>query len=125
MAFSLSHLANPKIAVVVGSGTGSLEESQAILTALETQTLEAPPEAVLLDVRRLSYVPTAEEARQIATAYGLFGARHRCRMAYVAPPGAQYGIARMVQMISESHGAMAEVFSTQEAALTWLRQGRS
>jgi hypothetical protein len=41
-------------------------------------------------------------------------------MAYLAPAGAQYGVARMVQMLSEAQGAAAAVFTSQEAAITWL-----
>jgi hypothetical protein len=120
MAYTLTRWPESRILVIRGSGSGSLEESAVILEALAAQTLVADPTGVLFDVRLLEYVPTAEEARQIATAYGAFGILHRLRMAYVASAGAQYGVARMVQSLSENHGVAASVFTTPEAAISWL-----
>lgn len=120
MAYSLTRWPESRILVIRGSGAGSLEEGVAILDALAAQSLVADPVGVLFDLRMLEYVPTAEEARQIAAAYGAFGVRHRWRMAYLASAGAQYGVARMVQSLSENHGVTASVFSTLEAAIRWL-----
>jgi hypothetical protein len=120
MAFSLSLWPNSHILVVRGTGSGSMAEAREILDAIEQQALVSEPTAVLFDIRLLEFVPSAEEARQIAVSYGAFGVRHRLRMAYLAPAGAQYGVARMVQMLSEAQGAAAAVFTSQEAAITWL-----
>jgi hypothetical protein len=91
-----------------------------ILEAIERQALVSEPIGVVFDIRLLDFVPNGEEARQIATGYGAFGARHRLRLAYLAPPGAQYGVARMVQILSEAHGVAAAVFTSMEAAIGWL-----
>jgi hypothetical protein len=120
MAYSLTRWPESRILVIRGSGTGSLEEGLAILDALASQALVADPIGVLFDLRLLEYVPSAEEARQIAASYGAFGVQHRLRMAYLASAGAQYGVARMVQSLSENHGVAASVFTTVEPAIRWL-----
>lgn len=120
MAFTLSPIIGTDLILVTGSGDGSVSESGEVLAALEAQTLVPAPRGVLFDLRALDYVPSSEEARHIAATYGAFAARHALRMAYLAPPGAQYGVARMVQTLSESYGVAAGVFTTQDAALAWL-----
>ena len=120
MAYSLSRWPDSRILVVRGFGAGSPEEGAAILETLERQTLVPDPTGVLFDIRELEYVPSADEARQIAASYGAFGQRHRLRMAYLSPPGAQYGVARMVQILSETRGVSTAVFTTLEPAVAWL-----
>ncbi len=123
MAFTLDRWPDTDILVVTGIGDGSVEESDEILVALAGQRLVPRITGVLFDLRRLDYLPTAEEARRISAGYARFGAEQRCRMAYVAPPGAQYGIARMVEMLTTQHGVVAATFTHFDLALGWLHEG--
>jgi len=121
MAFTIDVWQGSSILVVTGTGTGSIEESERILAALAQQQFVPTLSAVLFDVRRLEWVPTAEEGRSIAQRYAGFGSRFGCRMAYLAPPGAQYGITRMVELVSEHRGVSAAAFTSLESAIAWLR----
>jgi hypothetical protein len=121
MAFSIGLLPDTDIVVVTGTGSGDLAESEAILTVLGHQTLVPRLTRLLFDVRALEYVPTADEARQIAHRYGTFGARLGCRMCYVAAPGTAFGIARMVEMLSEQEGVRTAAFTSLDDGVAWLR----
>lgn len=120
MAFTLTRMPGYPGVVITGTGEGSLEESDEIIRVLESEAAVAPFRGLVLDVRYLEYIPTPEEARRIGATYGAFGAAHRVAMAYLALPGAQYGVARMVQILSEGHGVRAGVFTSFEPALNWL-----
>ncbi len=120
MPFSLQRLPGSAVLIVTGQGAGSLEESERVLEELARQQLAPVLHGVLFDLRALDWLPNPEEARQIAARYGSFGARYGCRMAYLAPPGAQYGVARMIEMLSQQYGVRAATFATFEAAHAWL-----
>ncbi len=120
MAFTISNYPGTGVLVVRGEGDGSLEESRQVLAALESQSLIPRAAGVIFDVRALAFIPSPEEARLIAQQYGAAGARNGWRMAYVAPPGAQYGVARMVEMLSQQHGVAAGTFTSMEVALAWF-----
>lgn len=120
MAFSLAPLSGTACVIVTGSGSGSLEESEEIIAALSAHALVQPLRAVLFDVRLLEFIPNPDEARRIAATHGAFGAELGVRMAYLTPPGAQYGVARMIQILAESYGVQASVFTSFEPAVHWL-----
>jgi hypothetical protein len=73
-------------------------------------------------LRDLAYVPTNAEARYIGERHGEIGAAYGWRVAYLASEGAQFGVARMVEILSGFRGAAARVFSTEAEALAWLRE---
>lgn len=120
MAFTVQRWPDSEVLVVTGHGAGSLEESDRVLEELARQQLVPVIRGVLFDLRQLGWIPNPEEARLIAARYGTFGSRHGCRMAYLAPPGAQYGVARMIEMLSQQYGVRAATFATLEAAHAWL-----
>ncbi len=90
MPFTVQRWPGSAVLVVTGHGAGSLDESERVLEELARQQLVPVLHGVLFDLRQLEWIPNPEEARLIAARYGTFGARHGCRMAYLAPPGAQY-----------------------------------
>ncbi|HMV31230.1 MAG TPA: hypothetical protein PKA50_03840 [Gemmatimonadales bacterium] len=120
MPFTVQRWPGSAVLVVTGHGAGSLDESERVLEELARQQLVPVLHGVLFDLRQLEWIPNPEEARLIAARYGTFGARHGCRMAYLAPPGAQYGVARMIEMLSQQYGVRAATFATLEAAHAWL-----
>jgi hypothetical protein len=122
MAFSLARWQETGIIVARGEGSGSLSERLELLEALADQTLVPVLAAVILDLRQLDNLPSADDARQIAEAFGAFSGRHGCRLAYVASAGAQYGVARMIEILSQQQGVAAGAFLTPELALRWLEE---
>jgi hypothetical protein len=122
MAFSLVRWQKTGIVVARVEGSGSLSERLELLEALAHQTLVPVLTAVIIDLRQLENLPSADDARQIAEAFGAFSARHGCRLAYVASAGAQYGVARMIEILSQQPGVAAGAFLTPEHALHWLEQ---
>lgn len=120
MGFAITRWQDSSILVITRSGTSAAAESAAVMEAVSAQELVADVGGVLFDLRNLQYIPTVDEARDIARRHAAFSAEQGCRFAYVAPSGAPYGVARMVEMLSESLGGMAAVFTTFEAAIQWL-----
>lgn len=120
MAFSIARHPGTDLLVVRGQGDGSLAESFELLAALESQVLLPRAFGVIFDLRELAYIPSPADAREIAQRYGTAGALQGWRMAYVAPPGAQYGVARMVEMLSQQYGVIAGTFTSLELALAWF-----
>lgn len=120
MTFSLSRWQDSGIIVVRGEGSCSVGESTEALRALEHQTIVPNLCAILLDLRSFDTIPSSDEARQLAGSFGAFCISHGCRIAYVAAAGAPYGMARMVEMLSQQQGVMAAAFTAPEPALRWL-----
>jgi hypothetical protein len=124
MAFTIRRLSGQQIYVVRGEGDGHVGESQTILDELRRLITPADRAAVLFDLRALRYIPTAAEARYIGERYGDVGVSYGLQMAYLAPPGAAFGVARSIEIMSGLRGAVARVFSDEEEALAWLREGQ-
>jgi hypothetical protein len=123
VAYVIERLPGSDVLVVRGSGPGSYAESEEIRDALRAMTAPGSGARVLFDVRHLEYLPTSNEAHDIAESYGQLAAMHGFRMAYLARLGsAQFGIARMVGTFEELFGVPASVFSTEADALAWLAQ---
>jgi hypothetical protein len=123
MGFVLERLDQTDVVVVRASGSGSVEEALQILDGLALQTLVPTLRAVLFDLRELSYAPTPAESRRIAAAYGPFAAQRGCLFAFVAEPGFQFGVTRMVELQSQQYGAVVATFLRMEHAVRWLEGG--
>lgn len=120
MAFSAQWDSAARVLRVTGAGSGTLVEARDILETLRALTVPAERAAILLDVRAYDYLPSGGEARVIAEWFSTFSMAFQCRIAYLTTPGAQFGIGRMVQIISELRGAAAGAFTDEPAALRWL-----
>ena len=123
MGFMISQLPGTRIFVVREEGEGNVGESDAILEELRRRTTPADRAGVLFDLRALRYLPNAAEARYLGERYGQVGAAYAMRMAYLASPGAQYGVARTVEILAGLRGVEARVFTDETEALGWLREG--
>lgn len=123
MAFTMTSLRGTTILVVRSEGKGHVGESEQILDELRRLTSPEDGAGVLFDIRALEYLPSPAEARYIGERYGDVGAAWGWRMAHLAPPGAQFGIARTVEIVSGLRGASARVFSDETEAIAWLREG--
>jgi hypothetical protein len=124
MAFTIRRLSGQPVYVVRGEGDGHVGESEIILDELRRLILPSDRAGVLFDIRALRYIPTAAEARYIGERYGDVGVSYSLRMAYLAPPGAPFGVARSIEILSGLRGAAARVFTDEDEALAWLRDGQ-
>ena len=120
MGFTISRWQESSILMITRSGPSDLAESDAVMEALGRQDLVARIHDIRFDLCDLQYIPSADDARHISRRHAAFSAEHQSRFAYFAPTGAPYGIARMVEMLSETLGGMAAVFATVDAAIQWL-----
>lgn len=125
MAFTITRLPDSRVMVIRSTGTGSLADSEAVLAELRTLTRPGESTPVLFDVRGLDWVPSAAEAREIGDRYGRVGSEYGYRMAYLAPPGVQFGIARMIEIVSGFRGVAAAAFQDEAEALAWLTRVES
>ncbi len=80
------------------------------------------PRGLIIDLRRRETLPSADQARE--TGSGLAGvAVHRFdAIALVARPGAQFGLARMVALLTELEELSTAAFQEPKPALEWIRQ---
>ena len=124
MAFTIRRLSGQQIYLVRGEGEGHVGESETILDELRRLVTPADRAGVLFDLRALRYIPTAAEARYIGERYGDVGVTYDLRMAYLAPPGAAFGVARSIEILSGLRGAAARVFTDEADALAWLEEGQ-
>lgn len=120
MGFTIERLPGTSVWVVRGEGEGHVGEADTIIERLRGLTTPGDGAGILFDLRILRYIPTPAEGRYIGERYGEIGAAYGYRMAYLAPPGAQYGIARTVEILSGLRGVAARVFTDEAEALAWL-----
>ncbi|HUR95670.1 MAG TPA: STAS/SEC14 domain-containing protein [Gemmatimonadales bacterium] len=125
MGYTIERLPGASVWVVRGQGEGHVGEADEIIERLRRLTTPADQAAVLFDLRELAYIPTPAEARYIGQRYGEVGSAHGLRMAYLALPGAQYGVARTVEILSGFRGVEARVFTEETEAMAWVRQPRA
>jgi hypothetical protein len=113
--FSIQHDPDTRIVVLRATGPGNMEEG---LRAFEAIRKTGSP-AVLIDLLDLGYTPSHDEAmvlgEQLAKVMGMGR-----RIAFLAPPGRDFGVARMVSTISQLHGTAAAAFLDRDKAIEWL-----
>lgn len=104
---------------IKGRGDGDLRK--AIAEAMSDSRFPANP-AVLLDSRRTTENPTADQLRiragWIATVLSQ-SAGSRCALV-IGPKPYQYGLARMLSVFLGTEGIHAEIFHTVREARRWL-----
>jgi len=122
MGYTITRLPGTTLFVVRGEGEGNVAEAEEIIQGLQEVTSPADRAGVLFDLRALRYIPSPAEARYIGERYGQVGAAYGFRMAYLAEPGAQYGVARTVEILSGFRGVEARVFTDEAEALSWLKR---
>lgn len=103
-----------------GEGEISPHDNVLLLSELARACEDDPSGLAIVDLTGTEYVPTGSEARALATALSELARPNGCRIAIVARPGAQYGIARMIEAITEVRDATASAFPSLNDALAWV-----
>ncbi len=80
---------------------------------------------VLVDVRALSSLPTAEEARMFALEIAKADQLLHHRIAAVASRPVQYGMGNMISIIASLKGVAIRMFYDMEEAEAWLQMGHN
>lgn len=111
------------IVELVLSGPGDYAYCATMLRRIATELATRPGFGGLIDIRDLDYAPTFEEARALAE----LCVQHRTalggRVALLARPGAQDGIATLRATLAALRGVAVEIFTCPTDAIVWLRMG--
>jgi hypothetical protein len=77
---------------------------------------------LIVDLRRRETLPTPEEAREVGRRLTGVAWSHFVAVALVARPGAQFGLARSVDLLTQLEGGLpTATFVEMRAAWEWLR----
>lgn len=120
MPYSIERWQDTDILVVRGSGEITAADNDVMLRALESACEMRPGRRVILDLTDVDYVPSAAEARGLATSFTKLAKPRQCLMAVVARPGAQYGVARMIESLSSMEDVTATAFGSMDEAAAWM-----
>lgn len=101
-------------------GSGDRAEGLRMIHEAFERVSEAGARALIIDVLDLEYVPSSADASVFSGQLAAAG-RDGTRVAVVAPPGAPFGVARMVAILTELSGSSVTVCGTREEALEWAR----
>jgi len=102
--------------------TGSLTQAERLAALARCiELLRAHHGAtVLFDARAAVSAPTAAENREITEVVSAVASVFVSGVAIVLKPGAQYGMARMLQALLADRGVAVAVFTDITAAASWL-----
>jgi anti-anti-sigma regulatory factor len=118
--YSIERWQDTDILVVRGSGEITAADNDVMLRVLESACEMRPSRRVILDLTDVDYVPSAAEARGLATSFTKLAKPRQCLMAVVARPGAQYGVARMIESLSSMEDVTATAFGSMDEAAAWM-----
>jgi anti-anti-sigma regulatory factor len=121
--YSIERWQDTDIIVVRGNGEITAADNDAMLRALEAACEMRPSRRVILDLSDVDYVPSAIEARGLAASFARLAKPRQCLMAVVARPGAQYGVARMIETLSSMDDITASAFGSMDEATAWMQVG--
>ena len=80
----------------------------------------AEQQPVLIDLRRVRFLPTTPEAEAMADELSSMDVLGAHQVALVVQLGAPYGVARMVCTLAELRGGRVKAFTDDRAAVDWL-----
>lgn len=101
-------------------GAGTREEGVRLIREALEHARAAGARAVIMDILELDFVPSNADASVFSGQLAEVG-KGTVRVAVVAPPGAPYGVARMVAILAELSGAPVTVCTSLEEATSWAR----
>jgi hypothetical protein len=113
-------LANEGYLLVEGRAPCDLASTVASMRLAGRELRDSPEFPILVDIREAGYSPDPEEARLLAQLLGAPELAGRRRVAFVTQPGVQFGLARMVSLMSGAEGQGVSVFLDFSAAEAWI-----
>lgn len=101
-------------------GAGDRDEGLRMIAEAFERVRETSARTLIVDVLELEFVPSSADASVFSGQLAIAG-RAGVRVAVIAPPGAPFGVARMVAFLAEISGSSVTVCGTREEALEWAR----
>jgi hypothetical protein len=121
--FSIERWQDTDIVVVRGSGAITARDHVELLASLRTACELQPSSRVVLDLSSVDYIPAADDVRDLARSFVEFARPNQCLMAVVARSGAQFGVARMLEILTSFDGVSAAAFTALADAVAWIEAG--
>ncbi|MFQ5739856.1 MAG: hypothetical protein ACE5JX_12675 [Acidobacteriota bacterium] len=122
MAFYHTISQEEGIAYVTASGPGDLQASEDGAAELAADPSFQSYYGVLVDLRLVEYLPSAEETREIAAQLGQFKDTFDGKVAVVVSGNVAFGLVRMTCIYAELMGCSMTAFRDYQAALQWLKE---
>jgi hypothetical protein len=119
MPYQVSVDLNRSAVIARAFGTGTRNEGLQLLHESSELARAHAVKSVLIDILELDFLPTSNEAKEFASGLAQI-ASHGLRVAVVVPPGAAFGMARMVRTLTELLGVEVALFTSDEEAAVWL-----
>lgn len=113
-----------RVLVVTAIGDWSAGGPASAITEAIADPRFQPGTPLVLDVRRSTMNPTADQVRartEWMAALRVTGLASRCAVV-VGPKAYQFGLARMAQMHLESREMQLQIFTGLDEALTWVAE---
>lgn len=98
----------------------SFREIRESVRTLSRDGSVAEDQPVLIDLRRVRFLPTTPESEAFADELSSTDVLGAHPVALVVQLGAQYGVARMVCTLAELRGGRVRAFTDDRAAVEWL-----
>ena len=121
MPFHYRFIHNNQVVLIRALGTASVEDWEGLATLPFPEAAAEP--CLLIDLRPRMDLPTGAVAREIGRAMHRTAARF-CAIALVARPGAQYGLARSAELLSDLRQKEIQTFLDLRSAWNWLHTQR-
>lgn len=114
------------ILFVTRSGSISSQDEQRALRERQADPRVVPGIPVLVDCRYVEPADDSDTVRYLADKVTQLASRLRCGpVAIVVSNNAQFGMARMYQILTESDHQETEIFRDYDEALRWLEDRKS
>jgi hypothetical protein len=106
-------------------GTGSFEESAAVLRDVAADASHRPEFALLIDAMAYDYAPSLEDARRFRELFRTLKPSFRGPISVAIAPGVRFGSARMVAQLLELLGMEIDIFGDLDSARAWIDARRT
>jgi len=110
------------LARIAAQGKYEYDEARSRIMDALTDPRSPTPVAMLVDISQSESRRTPDELRELADLFGAHREKLGGHVAFVAAEPLQYGLARMLEIFSDSRAVTVRVFNDDDEALAWLRQ---
>ena len=118
---SIEYVIDNAFVVVTPCGFNTLDDMVNVFKKILSDPAVNLPMKIIFDAHNTDYGPPSEELEALVDFLGKLDAFRDARWAIVSYPNTLvYGLARMFCCLAESQGMVADTFTDQHAARTWL-----